>query len=77
MSDQEYIQKLGALYEKVMSLRRDEDYVVNQPQMTRLVDVVEFFLNAAEECNGKVEPILLTPREEHGGVTATFLVFDL
>lgn len=77
MSDQEYIQRLGVLYDKVMSMRKDEDYVINQPQMTHLVDVIEFFLDAAKECDGKVDPVLLTPREEHGGVTATFVVFDI
>jgi len=77
MSDYEYVQRLGALYNKVMSLRKDEDYVVNQPQMDHLVDVVEFFLNTTEDCTGSVESVILMPREEHGGVTATFLVFDV
>ena len=35
-------------------MRKDEDYVVNQPQMDHLVDVVEFFLNTTEDCTGSV-----------------------
>ena len=77
MSDEEYVKRLGILYNKVLSLRKDEDYVVNQSQMDKLVEVLEFFLDSAKRLDGSVEPIALQPREEHGGVTATFLVFDL
>lgn len=77
MENEEYVRRLGFLYEKVMSLRKDEDYVVYQPQMNKLIEVLEFFLNTAKECSGEVEPVMLSPREEHGGVTATFLVFDI
>ncbi len=77
MSNEEYVKRLGILYDKVLSLRKDEDYVVNQPQMDKLVEVLDFFLDAAERLDGSVEPVALQPREEHGGVTATFLVFDL
>lgn len=77
ITNEEYVAKLGALYKKVMSFRKDSDYIVNQPQMDKLVKVLEFFLEMARKSNGKVEPVELIPREEHGGVTATFLVFDI
>lgn len=77
MTDEQYVQRLGFIYNKVLSLRKDEDYIVNQPQMDKLVAVLDFFLDTAKKLDGKVESVDLTPREEHGGVTATFLVFDL
>ena len=77
LTNEEYVKRLGQLYEKVLSLRDDDNYVINQPQMDKLIEVLNFFLDAAQKCNGKVEPVKLTPRAEHGGVTATFLVFDI
>ena len=77
MTNEEYVQRLAVLYNKVLSLRKDEDYIVNQPQMDKLIAVLEFFLDEAKRLDGKVERVSLKPKEEHGGVTATFLVFDL
>lgn len=77
MTNEDYIQRLNILYNKVLSFRKDTDYIVNQPQMDKLIAVLEFFLDAAKELDGRVEPVKLKPKEEHGGVTATFLVFDL
>ena len=77
MTNEEYIARIGALYSKIMSIRKDSDFVVNQPQMDKLVDVLTFFMDTAKKLDGKVEPVKLVPREEHGGVTATFLVFDI
>ena len=77
MTDEEYVRRFGILYEQIMNFRKNEDYVVNQPQMDKLVEVLEFFIDSAKELGGKVEPVRLVPKEEHGGVTATFLVFDI
>lgn len=77
MTDEQYVQRLGFIYNKVLSLRKDGDYIVNQPQMDKLVAVIDFFLDAAKRLDGKLEAVDLTPKEEHGGVTATFHVFDL
>lgn len=77
MTNEEYVKHIGELYSKVLSLRKDDDYVVNQPQMDKFVEVLEFFMDAARKSNGNIEPISLSPKEEHGGVTATFLVFDI
>lgn len=77
MTNDEYVARLGVLYGKILSLRKDEDYVINQPQMDKLVQVLDFFIDEAKRQDGKIEPVRLTPREEHSGVTATFLVFDI
>lgn len=77
MTNEAYVQRLGQLYDKVLSLRDDDDYVINQPQMDKLVDVLDFFLDAAKKCEGTVEPVKLIPSAEHGGVTSTFVVFDI
>lgn len=77
MSDLEYVKRIGQLYNAVMSLRNDDDYVVNKPQMDKFVEVLEFFMNVAQKNNGKVDPVELSPKEEHGGITATFRIFDI
>lgn len=77
MTNEEYLARIGTLYNKIMSIRKDSDFIVNQPQMDKLVDVLTFFMDAARDLDGRVEPVKLVPREEHGGVTATFLVFDV
>lgn len=77
MTNEEFIKQLGKAYEQIISIRKDDDYVVNPPQMNKFVEVAEFFTDLAEKGNGKVDTIVLSPREEHGGVTATFLVFHI
>lgn len=65
------------MYELVLSMRKDEDYAVNQPQMEKLVALVDFFTEVAAQSTGFVEPEISSPKELHGGVTATFIVFDV
>ncbi len=77
LSDAEIVARLSALYKIVMSFRKDDDYEVNQDQMDKLCKLYRFFLDAAGSLGGKVDSCKLVPREEHSGVTATFLVFDL
>jgi len=78
VSNNEYLKSFGKLYEKVIALRNDDDFLINEPQMVKFFEVYEFFTKAAGETEtAKVEPIKLIPREEHGGVTATFVVFDM
>lgn len=75
--ENEDVRRLGKLYEKIISLRDNDDYAINQPQMDKLIDVLNFFLDAAKKSGGEVDPVKLVPKEEHGGVTATFVVFDI
>lgn len=77
LDNESYVKRLGEIYHKVMDLRTDDNYVVNQPQMEKLTDVLNFFLDMSNKCNGEVEPVALIPKEEHGGVTAKFVVFDI
>lgn len=77
LTNEEYVKRLGQLYDHIMKFRKDEDYVVNQPQMDKLVDTINFFIDIARQYGGDVEPVQLTPKEEHGGVTANFIVFDI
>lgn len=77
MTDTEYVKRITQLYSTILSLRKDDNYAINQPQMDKLIEVLDFFMNIARKSNGKVEPVSLLPREEHGGVTATFIVFDI
>ena len=75
--DNQDIRRLGAIYNEVLALRKDGDYAVNQPQMDKFLAVVNFYMDMAEELTGEVEPVKLIPHHEHGGLTATFQVFDL
>ena len=77
LTNEEYLAKFGAAYKKLMSLRKDDDYIINEKQAVRLVQIMNFFMDAAKKLGGHVEPLKLVPHEEHGGVTATFLVFDI
>ena len=75
--DIELISNFGYLYERVMALRKNDDYVVNTPQMAKFLDLVTFFLNKQkEDPDIHVEAAEFQPKEQHGGVTATFIVAD-
>ena len=76
--DMEFIQRLGKLNSLVMDNRNDEDYILNIPQFRKLVTAYEFLDEMTERGeNGSIEPVRLKPKQEHGGVTANFIVFDL
>ena len=77
MKDEEYIRQFAELYYSMVDQRRDSDYVINYVQMDKLMGIVDFFAKMTEQGNGEIEPVLLRPREEHGGVTATFRIFDI
>lgn len=76
LTDEEYVRRIGHLYNHILSLRKDSDYVVNQPQMDKLVELLDYFLAKAKALEGEVPKVDLKPAEIHGGVTAVFLVFD-
>lgn len=77
MTNEEYVRRIGIMYEKILELRKSGDYIVNQPQMDKLVDIYKLFLEIADDGPDEVEPFLMAPKEEHGGVTAHFVVFDV
>ena len=77
MTDEQFVKNLGKLYNIVLSLRKDDDYEINQEQMDKLCALYRFFLDSADKLDGEAELCKLVPKEEHGGVTAKFLVFDV
>lgn len=78
MDNNEYLKSFGKLYEKVISLRNDDNFLINEKQIEKFFEVYEFFSKATDDSEtARVEPIKLIPREEHGGITATFVVFDM
>lgn len=76
MDDDWFVQKFGEIYKQVIGLRRNDDYVVNPRQMDRFLDLVNFFLHHIDN-SGDVEIEENEPKNEIGGVTATFLVMTL
>ena len=77
MDDNWFIRKFGQVYESVMRLRTNDDYVVNAVQMDRFLDLVQFFIRKSEEYGDKVEVEKAEPKQGFGGVTATFVVFGV
>ena len=63
-------------YEAEMRRRNNEDYEVNPVQMNKFLDAVSYFSKKAEENDDTIDPIRCEPKEEHGGLTAHFIVFD-
>ena len=61
-----FIKKFGQIYDAVMNLRKNEDYVVNPVQMDRFLDLVQFFIKKAEEYGDKVEIEKTEPKQEIG-----------
>ena len=77
LTDEEYVRRLGMMYEKILSLRQDSDYVVNQPQMDKLVELLDYFIKMTKQMDGTVAPMNLKPSEEHGDITARFWFFSV
>ena len=78
MDDEWFIRKFGQIYEQVLNLRQNDDYVVNPGQMDKFLDLVSFFMQKANQYDEDfVEVEKTEPKQEFGGVTATFVVFDL
>lgn len=77
MTDEEFVRQIGRLHNLILSIRKDENYEINQSQMDKLVNLYKFFVSAqfGPEDNVRIEN--LVPAEEHGGVIATFLVFNV
>lgn len=76
-NNEEFVRRIGKVYNHIISLREDKDYIVNQPQMEKFVELVEFFDYLAKSNNGRLEKIVLKPKEEHGDLTAIFLALDI
>ena len=77
MSPQDYVKCFGKLYLDSIALRSDDDYEVNEPQMDRFLDILSLFNEIKTVCGGTIHDLRFSPREEHGGITATFPLFDI
>lgn len=75
---EDYIGYLAQLYQQMISNRRNEDYEINPEQMDRFLALLSFFRSKIDpESDEGIEPFHLEAREEHGGFSADFCVFDL
>ena len=77
MREAEEVMILGMIYEAVMEKERNGDYVADLEQFRRYEEALDFFSDIARKCGGEVEACELIPKERHGGITATFTVFDV
>lgn len=78
MSDEEFAVMVGAAYEQIRSMRRNSDYVVNQPQMDKFDELLTYFAKkTAEYDSDEIERISLEPVDERGDLSAHFLVFNV
>lgn len=75
--DEELIREFGKVYERIMKSRKNEDYEINEPQFLKFVETYAFFTRICKDCDGKLDPIKLVPKEEHGWISATFFVLDM
>lgn len=75
--DELFLTKLGKTYEDYLQHKNDFNFAIDEVQLKKLCGITDFLNNVALDCGGSVEPIELRPREEHGGVTANFTIFDV
>ena len=71
------LSKAYQIYEELMRERKNEDYVINNIQMQKMIDAYNFFTKIAKEHHGIMEPFRIVPKEEHGYVTGHFPLFYL
>lgn len=76
MNDEWFVKRFGQIYDAVLALRKNEDFVVNPKQMDRFLDLVNFFLHNTDE-DDVVEIEKTEPKQGFCGVTASFLVMTI
>ena len=78
MNDQEFLAIIGRLQQSAMDARKNEDYVINPVQLKKFQALVKCFYDACDGARyGTLDSVNLIPKEVHGGITASFSVFDL
>ena len=77
MTDEQYVRAFGEAYSLLMSVRKDEDFVINPEQAKKFGLIVDFFTKSAKKLGGEVKPIKLIPHEQNGDLEAYFEVFSL
>lgn len=78
MTDTEFVKRFGKQYLSVLQDAEKLHYKLNEEQFIKLFNLVEFFKDYVKsEKSGKIDSIDLDPKEIHGGLTATFVLFDI
>lgn len=77
MNDEEWVRRLGTLYEQLMSEEKDDDYVINPPQAEKFKNLVEFLAKEVELQHGSMDKIELVPKEKRGDVLVYFTDFTI
>ena len=75
LGDEEVLRQYYELFENAIESLDNEDYVLDIPQLHKLIDAYLFFRSVAESCNGTVEAEVIEPRRQVGGITANFTLF--
>ena len=74
----DFIYYFGQLYEQILNRRRNEDYEINPVQMDHFLSLLHFFQSKViPEYDDGIEPFHLEAKEECGGFSADFCVFDI
>ncbi len=69
LDDEEWVGALGRAYQNYLDGLNDEDFIINPLQMEKLAKSFKFFKKMAKEFGGKIEPLEISPKEQHGGFT--------
>lgn len=77
MSDEEFAAAVYEVYNQINLVKKSSDYVVNQPQMDKFNELIDFFVKKAAEFGDEIQEIRANPVEEVGDVTVQFLVFSV
>lgn len=78
LSDEEFAKEFGKLYVEMMNEENNDDYLVNEPQMDKFLDILKFFKDFVnKEHDEKIMPVKLEPREERGDLSVKFRVFHI
>lgn len=77
MDTDSFLVYTGKLYEELMAEANDEDYAIDETQLNKLLDIIEFLFDMCNKNNGAFEPCTLIPKRQHGGVTARFYMMSL
>lgn len=69
LDDEEWCKALGRAYQNYLDDLNDEDFVMNPPQMEKFARSFKFFKKMAKKFGGKIEPLDISPKAQHGGFT--------
>ena len=77
MNSVDFVAKYGKIYLKYLENERNEDYEINYEQLGKFADIMNFYKDLIAEIGGKVDEVELEPKIVSGGLTVSFVVFDI